>query len=277
MDIQAKHNNKKSSSTGHWATPGPSRSGCYLVMFCLDSRRGREQSNTEDSSLEGWGSTWGSPLSNHVLPDPGSHGDFALCTHKEVAGDPPVTVPWASRWLSGKESDCSAGNPGSVSSSRRSPGEGIGNPLQYSCLENPMYRGAWRATAHGVVKTRIWLSDLTITTLRCLYISDAAFNGFVVMSIYVSVNSNRKWVHPRPRSWLCLPHLSSVCMAQWPAPSGHSVHFSWVNQQMTHPMKVPTWQSSGIEPCEPRRAYSRWWSSRRDQFLSLHQLFSSQR
>ena len=106
MDIQAKHNNKKSSSTGHWATPGPSRSGCYLVMFCLDSRRGREQSNTEDSSLEGWGSTWGSPLSNHVLPDPGSHGDFALCTHKEVAGDPPVTVPWASRWLSGKESTC---------------------------------------------------------------------------------------------------------------------------------------------------------------------------
>ena len=196
---------------------------------------------------------------------------FSLLRMKywEVSG-----FPW---WLSSKESACQAGVTDSFPGSGKSPGEGIGNPLQYSCLENPMYRGAWRATAHGVVKTRIWLSDLTITTLRCLYISDAAFNGFVVMSIYVSVNSNRKWVHPRPRSWLCLPHLSSVCLAQWPAPSGHSVHFSWVNQQMTHPMKVPTWQSSGIEPCEPRRAYSRWWSSRRDQFLSLHQLFSSQR
>ena len=40
----------------------------------------------------------------------------------------------------------------------RSPGEGHGNPLQYSCLENPMDRGAWRATAHRVAKSRTWLS-----------------------------------------------------------------------------------------------------------------------
>ena len=40
------------------------------------------------------------------------------------------------------------------SGSGRSPGEGNGNPLQYSCLENPMARGAWRATVHGV--TRNW-------------------------------------------------------------------------------------------------------------------------
>ena len=39
---------------------------------------------------------------------------------------------------------------GSIPGSRRSPGEGNGNPLQYSCLENPMDRGAWRATVHGV-------------------------------------------------------------------------------------------------------------------------------
>ena len=37
---------------------------------------------------------------------------------------------------------------------RRSPGEGNGNPLQYSCLENPMDRGAWRATVHGIAKSR---------------------------------------------------------------------------------------------------------------------------
>ena len=49
-----------------------------------------------------------------------------------------------------KESACNAGDPGSCPGLGRSPGEGNGNPLQYSCLENPMDRGAWRAMAHGV-------------------------------------------------------------------------------------------------------------------------------
>ena len=40
-----------------------------------------------------------------------------------------------------------------------SPGEGNGTPLQYSCLENSMDRGAWQATVHGVTKSRMWLSD----------------------------------------------------------------------------------------------------------------------
>ena len=44
------------------------------------------------------------------------------------------------------------GDPGSIPGSGRSPGGGNGNPLQYSCLENPMDRGAWQATAHGVPK-----------------------------------------------------------------------------------------------------------------------------
>ena len=48
-----------------------------------------------------------------------------------------------------KESACHAGDLGPIPGSRRSPGEGNGNPLQYSCLENPMDRGAWRATVHG--------------------------------------------------------------------------------------------------------------------------------
>ena len=46
-----------------------------------------------------------------------------------------------------------------VQSLERSPGEGNGNPLQYSCLENPMDRGAWRATVHEVMKNWISLSD----------------------------------------------------------------------------------------------------------------------
>ena len=50
----------------------------------------------------------------------------------------------------GKESDCNAGDLGSIFGSGRSSGEGNGNPLQHSCLENPMDRGAWRAIVHGV-------------------------------------------------------------------------------------------------------------------------------
>ena len=58
---------------------------------------------------------------------------------------------------SGKESACSAGaagDAGSIPGSGRSPGGGYGNPLQYSCLENPMDRGAWQATVHRVAKSQ---------------------------------------------------------------------------------------------------------------------------
>jgi len=51
-----------------------------------------------------------------------------------------------------KESACSAGDPASIPGLGRSPGEGNGNPLQYSCLENPMDRGAWQAIVHGVAR-----------------------------------------------------------------------------------------------------------------------------
>ena len=52
-----------------------------------------------------------------------------------------------------KESACNAGNLDLIPGSGRSPGEGNGNPLQYSCLENPMVRGTWWATVHGVAKS----------------------------------------------------------------------------------------------------------------------------
>ena len=59
----------------------------------------------------------------------------------------------------GKASACDAGDPGLIPGSGRSPGEGNGNPLQCSCLENPMDRGAWWATVHRVTKNRTRLSD----------------------------------------------------------------------------------------------------------------------
>ena len=59
----------------------------------------------------------------------------------------------------GKASAYNAGDPGSIPGSGRSPGEGNGNPLQHSCLENPMDRGAWWAAVHGVAKSWAGLSD----------------------------------------------------------------------------------------------------------------------
>ena len=50
-------------------------------------------------------------------------------------------------------------DPGSIPGSGRSPGGGNGNPLQYSCLKNPMDRGAWRATVHSVTKSQTWQSS----------------------------------------------------------------------------------------------------------------------
>ena len=61
-----------------------------------------------------------------------------------------------------------AGEAGSISGSGRSSGEGHGNPLQYSCLENPMDKRACQATVHQVIKSQTWQSYLTCTVLVCL-------------------------------------------------------------------------------------------------------------
>ena len=72
-------------------------------------------------------------------------------------------LPDGSDWLWGKldlalvgsdskESTCDAGDLGSTSGLGRNPEEGNGNPLQFSCLGNPMDRGSWQATVHGVTK-----------------------------------------------------------------------------------------------------------------------------
>ena len=67
--------------------------------------------------------------------------------------------PGGSESEPGKESACNAGDLGSIPELGRSPGRGHGNPLQYSCLENPMDRGDWWATVHVVTKSRTQLSN----------------------------------------------------------------------------------------------------------------------
>ena len=72
-------------------------------------------------------------------------------------------------WLSGTQSACNAGDLGSIRRLRRSPGGEHGNPPQYSCLENPMDRGAWRAAVHGVTsQTQLKrLSSSRVHTSEC--------------------------------------------------------------------------------------------------------------
>ena len=86
-----------------------------------------------------------------------------------ILNPPPSSLPIPSLWVSfpggsdGKESACNAVDPGSISGSGRSPGEGNGNPLQYPSLENSTDGGVWWATVHGTAKSQTPLSDFTFT------------------------------------------------------------------------------------------------------------------
>ena len=77
--------------------------------------------------------------------------------------DYPLQYSWAFPGGSdGKASACSAGDLGSIPGLGRSPGGGHGNPLQYSCLENLMDRGAWWATVHRITQRQTWLKQLSM-------------------------------------------------------------------------------------------------------------------
>ena len=78
-----------------------------------------------------------------------------------------IGLPWC---LSGKESACTAGDVGSIPGSQRSPGGGHGNPLQYSWLENPLDRGAWRDAVHRVAQSRTQLKRLNSRSSKVMVI-----------------------------------------------------------------------------------------------------------
>ena len=84
---------------------------------------------------------------------------------------PRLAFQWEIDVLSGGGSEdkafaCNAGDLGSIPGLGRSPGEGNGNPLQYSYLENPMDRGAWRATVHGFTKGSDMTEQLTLSHIQ---------------------------------------------------------------------------------------------------------------
>ena len=116
---------------------------------------------------------------------------FSSCRHEEVEGKGLAALPLscsaselsaaetqskthqrASQGHSGEEPTCQCRRHGSIPGSGRPPGGGNGTPLQYSCLGNPMDRGVWQGTIHGVTKSQTWLSDCVCThTQRNEYLS----------------------------------------------------------------------------------------------------------
>ena len=99
------------------------------------------------------------------VPKVSDTGHLLFSSNKDGIG-----FPW---WLSGKESACNAGDPGSISGSERFRGGGHGNPLQYSCLDNLVDRGAWWAMVHRAAQSRTGLKQLSTwihpATMSCFF------------------------------------------------------------------------------------------------------------
>ena len=143
--------------------PGKSH-GRRSLVGC--SPWGREESDTTEwlhfhFSLSHIGEGNGNPLQCSCLESPRDGGAWWLPS----MGSHRVGHDWSDLAAAGcsvVKNACTTGDPSSVPGSGRSPREGNGSPLQYSCLENPRSRGAWWATVHGVAKsqTRLkWLND----------------------------------------------------------------------------------------------------------------------
>ena len=140
----------------------------------------------------------------------------------------------------GEESACNAGDSGSIPGLGRSSGEGNGNRLQYSCLQNSMVRGAWRAAAHGVTKSQVWLSNwhfqfLSLSSERpflTLYL-ELFFSNFLALHSYyntytfvcciiLTIHLNK--CSMKAETFFCLLDLELV-----PAHGRNSVNPGWMN------------------------------------------------
>ena len=111
------------------------------------------------------------------------------------------TTYWASQVAQCKESTCQCMRPtdtGVIPGSGRPPGEGNGNPLQYSCLGNPTDIGAWRATVRGVTKSQTQLSNLA-HACKCTHTyihTDTTFNSTLIFLRKINCLYNQKSEQP---------------------------------------------------------------------------------
>ena len=134
------------------------------------------------------------------------HGLYSQWSRKESD-----TTEWLSLSLydgsDNNESACNTRDPGSIPGSGRAPGEGNGNPLLYSCLENPMDRGTWWATVYDgsqgvrkdwVIKTHIYIFIYYISSLYTL-----KYLSIYIDNINLVKNNVSKMTNP--------PHLEKIC------------------------------------------------------------------
>ena len=152
------------------ASQGRSGSHKFLLGFCSSLEPGSHARSLHQLLLESVGCALhkGAPDGLHIvsiclpllrsfnIEDRGSSslgpGCMHFLWHNFLISHPEVYWYFSPQWLSDKESACSAGAAGDlglIPGSRRPPGGGYGNPLQHSCLENPMNRGAWQATVQS--------------------------------------------------------------------------------------------------------------------------------
>ena len=145
------------------------------------------------------------------------------CAHPNMRIIKPISqVVMRIKWLKGfpggsNSKACSAGGLGSIPGLGRSPGEGNGSPLQYSCLENPMDGGAWWATVHGVAKsrTRLYIHFKWLDPYRSPRTGQAHIKGFGM------------WYFP---SYLPLwTPISSPMYRIIDTPTGPGAYMQWCN------------------------------------------------
>ena len=150
----------------------------------------------------------------------------------------------------GKESACNARDLGSIPVSGRSPGEGNGNPLQYSCLENPTDRGAWWATVHGVSRVG---HDWVTNAFASLLIHDTKLVCLSCLSVHLT-HSNTNTMNT---IWGVLTLLCSPRNHDRPPQS--SLHFCkvklcpplhWLPSPLTQPCHPPF---SSVSECDCSR------------------------
>ena len=114
----------------------------------------------------------------------------------------------------GKESACNAGNLGSILGSGRSQGGGDDNPFQYSCLENPMDRGSWQATVHGVAKSWTRLGNFhftsNIVTICHIHSCYSIINYIPCTECCILVTYHRNFIPLNPFHLFNLPPDSSA-------------------------------------------------------------------
>ena len=123
-------------------------------------------------------------------------------------------MSWVAQMV--KESACKTGDLNWIPGLERSPGEGNGNPFQYSCLENPMDRGAWWGIVHGVTKSRTWLSVHAHGALTNRYvgevesISRAVFISYMDFEANPSIRWAKRFEHTGP-GWRGKPDATQAC------------------------------------------------------------------